>query len=314
MSAAAVWNVQSQHRNDIHVSVWLPAGRPRAVIQLFHGMAEHIARYDRPAMELAKRGYAVVGHNHQGHGPETPKELLGYFYDKDGWISIMEDGYAVTEAVKKQLPGIPLVLLGHSMGSFLAREYVLRYGDVLDGLILSGTGWYPATVCSAGALIAGVANPKKPAPFVDKMAFSGNNKPFAPARTPFDWLSRDKAEVDKYIADPYCGFTFTGRAFHDFFDGLKALTVQSSAGTAAGDTALTVTGYTLQSGESWAYKVTTGTAATVLPGEVVSGWTAWNGTSDITAATDKKLALVALNAAGQAIAYGSCTVTAKAGG
>ena len=97
-------------------------------------------------------------------------------------------------------------------------------------------------------------------------------------------------------------------------DGLKALTVQSSAGTAVGDTALTVTGYTLQSGESWAYKVTTGTAATVLPGEVVSGWTAWDGDDDITAATDKKLALVALNAAGQAIAYGSCTVTAKSGG
>lgn len=96
-------------------------------------------------------------------------------------------------------------------------------------------------------------------------------------------------------------------------DGLKALTVQSSAGTAAGDTALTVSGYTLQSGESWKYKVTTGTAATVLPGEVIgAGWTAWNGSADITAATDKKLALVALNAAGQAIAYGSCTVTAKA--
>lgn len=97
-------------------------------------------------------------------------------------------------------------------------------------------------------------------------------------------------------------------------DGLKALTVQSSAGTAVGDTALTVTGYTLKSGESWAYKVTTGTAATVLPGEVVSGWTAWDGDDDITAATDKKLALVALTAAGQAIAYGSCTVTAKSGG
>ena len=94
-------------------------------------------------------------------------------------------------------------------------------------------------------------------------------------------------------------------------DGLKALTVQSSAGTAVGDTALTVSGYTLKSGESWAYKVGDA-AATVLPGEVVSGWTAWNGTSDITAATGKKLALAALNAAGQAIAYGSCTVTAKA--
>ena len=95
-------------------------------------------------------------------------------------------------------------------------------------------------------------------------------------------------------------------------DGLTALTVVSAAGTAVGDTALTVTGYTLQSGESWAYKVTTGTAATVLSGEVVSGWTAWDGDDDITAATDKKLALVALNAAGQAIAYGNCTVTANA--
>lgn len=94
-------------------------------------------------------------------------------------------------------------------------------------------------------------------------------------------------------------------------DGLKALTIVSAAGTAVGDTALTVTGYTLKSGESWAYKVGDA-AATVLPGEVVSGWTAWDGEDDITAATGKKLALVALNAAGQAIAYGSATVTAKA--
>ena len=224
MAVSAVWNVQSPHRDDIQASVWLPAGRARAVIQVFHGMAEHIARYDRPATELARRGYAVVGHNHQGHGRETPREKLGYFYDKDGWINIMEDGYAVTQMIKKRFPGIPVVLLGHSMGSFLAREYVLRYGDALGGLILSGTGWYPAPVCSAGALVAGVANPKKPAPFVDKMAFSGNNKAFTPARTPFDWLSRDKAEVDRYIADPYCGFTFTGRAFRDFFEGLRALT------------------------------------------------------------------------------------------
>ena len=97
MAVSAVWNVQSPHRDDIQAFVWLPAGRPRAVIQIFHGMAEHIARYDRPATELARRGYAVVGHNHQGHGPETPQEKLGYFYDKDGWINIMEDGYAVTQ-------------------------------------------------------------------------------------------------------------------------------------------------------------------------------------------------------------------------
>ena len=94
-------------------------------------------------------------------------------------------------------------------------------------------------------------------------------------------------------------------------DGLTALTVSSAAGTAVGDTALTVSGYTLKSGESWKYKVGD-SAATVLPGEVVSGWTAWDGDDDITAATSKKLALIAVNAFGQAIAYGSCTVTAKA--
>ncbi len=224
MSVSYTWNASSAHREEIPVSVWLPEGQPHAVIQIFHGMAEHIGRYDRAATELARRGYAVAGHNHQGHGPQTPKEKLGYFYDKDGWINIMEDGYAVTQLLKKQFSGVPLVLLGHSMGSFLAREYVLRYGDVLDGLILSGTGYYPPAVCASGKLMAGLFDPKKPASFVDKIAFSGNNKAFEPARTPFDWLSRDKAEVDKYVADPYCGFVFTARAFSDFFGGLQQLT------------------------------------------------------------------------------------------
>ena len=224
MPVSCVLQASSPNRDSFPVSVWLPEGKPRAVIQLFHGMAEHIARYDRPATELARRGFAVAGHDHMGHGPGTPKEKLGYFYDKDGWKRIMEDGYAVTELLRKQFPGVPVVLLGHSMGSFLAREYVLRYGDRLSGLILSGTGWYPAAVCTAGRLAAAVSPQKKPAPLVNKLAFAGNNKAFEPARTPFDWLSRDKAEVDKYIADPFCGFVFTGRAFKDFFGGLQALT------------------------------------------------------------------------------------------
>ena len=224
MPASAVWTIDSPHRAGISVSVWLPEGKPRAVIQLFHGMAEHIARYDRTALDLARRGYAVAGHNHQGHGPETVKEKLGFFYEKNGWINIMEDGYAVTQAIKKQLPGLPVVLLGHSMGSFLAREYVLRYGSDLAGLILSGTGWFPPALCVAARTAASLVNPFKPAQSVDKLAFSGNNKAFEPARTLFDWLSRDKANVDRYIADPYCGFVFTGRAFRDFFEGLQQLT------------------------------------------------------------------------------------------
>ena len=224
MPVSAVWTASSPHRDNIPVSVWLPASRPRAVIQIFHGMAEHIARYDRFAVEMTRRGYAVAGHNHQGHGPETPKDKLGYFYDKNGWINIMEDGYAVTEMLKKQLPGVPILLMGHSMGSFLAREYVLRYGGVLSGLILSGTGWYPNGICLAGRIASALVSPAKPSQLVNNIAFSGNNKAITSPRTPFDWLSRDKAEVDKYIADPYCGFAFTGRAYHDFFSGLAQLT------------------------------------------------------------------------------------------
>ena len=216
--------VATPNRPDAQVSVWLPETAPRAVIQIFHGMAEHIERYDRTARELARRGYAVAGHNHKGHGPDTPKDQLGYFYPTDGWRKIVEDGHAVSEYLRKRFPGIPLVLLGHSMGSFLARDYIMRYPGEPDALIISGTGWHPKALCLAGLAMARFAKPDKPAPQIDKIAFSGNNKPFQPARTPFDWLSRDKAEVDKYVADPLCGFVFTGRAFHDLFTGLLGLT------------------------------------------------------------------------------------------
>ena len=216
--------VSTPNREDARVSVWTPDTPPRAVIQLVHGMAEHIDRYDRVAVELNGQGYAVAGHNHKGHGPETPDDQLGYFYAEDGWRKIVEDTHAVSEYLRKRFPGIPLVLLGHSMGSFVVRDYITRYPGEPDALIVSGTGWYPPALCRAGRLLARLSPADKPAPKVDKIAFSGNNKPFQPSRTPFDWLSRNNAEVDKYIADPRCGFVFTGRAFYDMFTGLLGLT------------------------------------------------------------------------------------------
>jgi len=110
------------------------------------------------------------------------------------------------------------------MGSFAAREYALRWGRELQGLVLSGTGWYDKPLCAAGRLLAKISPSKKAAELVNQVAFAGNNKPFMPARTAFDWLSRDEKEVDKYVADPLCGFVFTGSAFADFFGGLIALT------------------------------------------------------------------------------------------
>jgi len=202
--------------------IWKPEEKPRAIVQLLHGMAEHIARYDRVAMALCQAGYLVVGHDHPGHGPRAEK--LGYFAREKGWDALLEKAHQVSLAIKKEYPALPFILLGHSMGSFAAREYALRWGKELDGLILSGTGWYNKPLCIAGRLLARLSPKEKEAGLVNQVAFAGNNKPFEPARTPFDWLSRDEKEVDKYVADPLCGFVFTGSAFADFFSGLIALT------------------------------------------------------------------------------------------
>ncbi len=185
-------------------------------------MAEHIDRYDRTAKALNEAGYLVIGRNHRGHGPEA--ELLGYFADQDGWQTLLNDAWADAQDIKMQYPGIPFFLLVHSMGGFLAREYAIQHGKEVDGLILSGTGFYGRPLCRAGRLMAKWFPRKKPAEFVNKIAFAGNNKPFAPGRTGFEWLSRDEKEVDKYVADPLCGFCFTASAFADFFGGLEALT------------------------------------------------------------------------------------------
>lgn len=201
--------------------VWAPEGETKAVVQVIHGMAEHIDRYEPMAKHLNARGIAVVGINLRGHGKNA--EIKGYFADRNGWDTLIEDHHTLTGEIRAQFPGVPLALLGHSMGSFLAREYAIRYSGEIDMLILSGTGHYGKALTTVGMLIAKMSPKKKPANFVNGIAFTGNNKPFKPARTDFDWLSRDEKKVDGYVADELCGFTFTGSAFADFFGGLRAL-------------------------------------------------------------------------------------------
>lgn len=206
----------------MELTVWSPAGEIKGAVLLIHGMAEHIGRYARLAERLNAAGYLAAGYNHRGHGEGS--ERLGYFADKHGWDCVIDDLHTALQSLRRAHPGVPLILLGHSMGSFAVREAALRFGDEMDALVISGTGFYPYPLCAAGWLLAKCSSPKAPAPLVDKIAFSANNRPFEPARTPFDWLSRDEAEVDRYLADPYCGFVFCGRAFADFFHGLIALT------------------------------------------------------------------------------------------
>lgn len=205
--------------------LWEPEAAPRGIVVISHGMAEHIARYEALGLSLAAAGFEVCGYNHLGHGEEAPRK--GYFADDKGWNRLIQDLDSVIRLMAQRRPGLPIVLLGHSMGSFLAREYVLRHPKGMDALVLSGTGWHPKALCGFGRLMAGVmcalGDARAPSKLLDRLAFSANNKPFLPARTPCDWLSRDAAEVDKYLADPLCGFVFSAGGFSDLFSGLWTL-------------------------------------------------------------------------------------------
>ena len=210
---------------ELDKRVWMPEGAPKAIVQLVHGMAEHIDRYDAPARALCDAGYLVVGHTHLGHGPKAT--IQGHFADEDGWDRLLEDIHRLRTETEKAYPGVPYFILGHSMGSFLTRCYLTEHGEGLRGAVLSGTGWFGAGQVKSGIaltnILCALGQAQKPAPLVDKLAFSSSNKPFRPNRTNFDWLCRDNAEVDKYIADPYCGFLFTASGYRELFRGLDRL-------------------------------------------------------------------------------------------
>lgn len=205
----------------------IPDGEIRAVLQLSHGMVEHIDRYKPLAEFLAARGILVTGHDHLGHGASIRTENdLGFFAQPDGNRAVLEDLYAVTRLTKNLYPNVPYFLLGHSMGSFYARQYLCEKGSELSGAIIMGTGYQPKalvqtakTLCRVLAVFFGWHHRSK---LVANLSFMGYNKGLE-GRTSSDWLNRDAAEVDKYLADPKCGFTFTLNAYYSMFTGILRL-------------------------------------------------------------------------------------------
>ncbi len=216
---------------ELKYRIWRPEGTPRGIVQMIHGMAEHIGRYDEAGEALADAGYLAAGHNQIGHGPETP--LRGYFGKRDGWRNLLEDIHRMRGVLEGRYAGIPLFLLGHSMGSFEAQAYVAARGKGLAGCVLSGTGYYSRATAQSGIQVArmeiGRGREKKASPLIDRMGFQTANRPFAPNRTKYDWLSRDEEEVDRYVADEHCGFLFTAAGYMAFFQGLQGLTEPGAA-------------------------------------------------------------------------------------
>ncbi len=207
---------------------WLPSGPVRAVLLISHGMAEHVRRYEPLAEACVANGIAVYGHDHRGHGASTDETTpLGHFGDRDGWGNLLGDLATVHGRVRDQHPEVPVAIFGHSMGAFVLRSYLLDHADTLAAAIVSATGWRMGPLADVLAWVArreaARRGARTPSRLMTKLVFGSFNVQFGRTRTGFDWLSRDPAQVDAYVADPLCGFDCSGTSWNAMLTGVRAL-------------------------------------------------------------------------------------------
>ncbi len=203
---------------------WQAKKEAKGTILLVHGMAEHIMRYNEFADFLSKEGYHVYGYDQRGHGKTAGSiENLGYFGPK-GWDAVINDVKEMVTFVREE-HGLPFYLMGHSMGSFVSRDFASKYSDMIDGLILSGTGYKSGfkgqIMIGVASLETAIRGPKYQSKLLSNLTNSVFNSKLKPLRTPFDWLSIEASNVDKYIADPYCGTVFTCSFYRDLFTAVE---------------------------------------------------------------------------------------------
>lgn len=216
--------ISSEGKAKIQGVRWAPEGRVKAVVQMVHGMAEHIERYAAFGNYLAERGILAAGHDHLGHGASSLPEEYGYFAEKDGNACMVKDIHRVTMLLKREYPGVPVILLGHSMGSFLVRQYLCVYGNEIDRAVICGTGCYSPLEARLGMCVAAVQARlhgwKYRSALLDWITTGRGNRKFAPNRTKADWLCRDERVVDEYLQDERCGFLFTVNGYYNMFLGI----------------------------------------------------------------------------------------------
>ncbi len=215
--------------NKIYAVRYLPDSEEiKCVVQIVHGAAEHMGRYEEFAQFLTDRGIMVTGEDHLGHGKTVKKDdTLGYFCENDPATVIVRDVHRLKKLTQDQYPGVPYVIFGHSLGSFMLRDYMTRYGKGISGAIISGTGYYAKGAVRMAKTLTSVQKKFKGSKYIssylNKLVFKSNNKAFEPANTGFDWFTKEADRVAAYVADPLCGFPFTINGFEALFQLLSGL-------------------------------------------------------------------------------------------
>ena len=220
--------LSSDNATRIHAMCWEPEGEVKAVLQIAHGMVEYIKRYDAFAAYLSEKGYYVVGHDHLGHGQSVQgKEYYGFFHETKGNEYVIGDIHKLRKMTMKTYPDVPYFMLGHSMGSFLLRQYLSMCGDGLAGAVIMGTGNISAPLLKAGKTVcrslAAVKGWKHRSSFVNNMGLGGYNKHFEPSESTKDWVTSDDEIRAAYEKDPLCNFIFTVNGYYHMFRGMEVL-------------------------------------------------------------------------------------------
>ena len=223
----------STGKNTIRARKCVPDGQAKAVVQIAHGIAEHIERYDDFMEFLASNGFVAVGNDHLGHGKSITKPAeQGIFAEADGWSFVVKDMDLLRDRMHRDYPDLPYIFFGHSMGSFLTRTYIIQHPDKYDAVILSGTGHQSKALILAGYsaadLMTKLRGPAGDGKALNDMAFGSYTKRIDNPRTALDWLSVNTDNVDKYIADPLCGFVAKISLYRDMMAGIKFLTSQKN--------------------------------------------------------------------------------------
>ena len=222
---AFTYDSRDEKKTKIHAVKWIPErDKPICVVQILHGMAEHIERYDDFARFLAQQGILVVGNDHLGHGKTVSENdgVYGYFCEQDPATVAVRDVHRLKKIIQEEYLGVPYILIGHSMGSLMVRDYLTRYGTGIDGAIILSTAENSNVMLSLGKLLAGmngiIHKQTHPSGFLNTLVFGNCLKRIPEKRTTIDWFTSDTDVVDKYLEDKQCGFTFTINGFKTIFE------------------------------------------------------------------------------------------------